>query len=81
MKNQMRPKAGPGAHRAEERNASSRRPPGPFQKLRDALTVIRRVKRDGDVRRPPGSATRAFLPWALCPGGLTRDHRVLLRCS
>ncbi len=54
MKNQMRPTAGPGAHRAEERNASSRRPPGPFQKLQDALTAIRTVKRDGEPAKAPG---------------------------
>jgi len=62
VKNQMGPKAGPGAHRAEERNASSRRPPGPFQRLLARRTVIRTVKRDGDMRRPPGHSAQGKTP-------------------
>ena len=54
IENQMLLTTGPGAHRAEERNASSRRPPGPFQKLGDALTAIRTVKRDGEPAKGPG---------------------------
>jgi len=52
VKNQMGPKAGPGARRVEERNASSRRPPGPFQRLLDTLTVIRRVNVTGTCEGP-----------------------------
>ena len=50
----MRLTAGPGARRAEERNASSRRPPGPFQKLRDALTAIRTLELDPEHAKGPG---------------------------
>jgi hypothetical protein len=54
VENRMRLTAGPGAHRAEERNASSRRPPGPFQRLPDAPAVIWPVKREGEHAKAPG---------------------------